>query len=114
MIEHFYPDPAELQSLKAGPLSPHLDAFAALLARRRYCAGNGWQKVRLVADLSCWMARKGLQLQELSEQQAATCLEVRWRDPASERRQSNDDRTAPPVARSAGRSTSVGTDAQPG
>ena len=79
MIEYFHPDPEELQSLKAGPLSPHLDAFAVLLSRQRYCARNGWQKVQLVADLSCWMARKRLQLQDLDEQRVATFLETRWR-----------------------------------
>jgi hypothetical protein len=48
MIEYLHPQPGELQSLKAGPLSPHLDAFAALLMRQRYCVpgmvgkNSGW------------------------------------------------------------------------
>ena len=52
MIVHFDPKTEELRRLQVGPLGPHIERFAALLSRQGYCHSNGWQKIRLVADLS--------------------------------------------------------------
>jgi site-specific recombinase XerD len=78
MINRFDPKPKELGCLHVGPLEPHVDGFAALLQQLGYCRTNGWQKVKLVADLSRWLERKHLTLQQLNEAQTDAFLKARW------------------------------------
>lgn len=78
MNKPFRPHPQMLQPLQSGPLAPHLDSFAAWLAQQRYCRVTGWNKLRLVADLSNWMVQRKLQLEDLSEQQIAKFFGRRW------------------------------------
>jgi len=79
MIDRFYPQPEELQHVRVGPLGPHIDGFATLVSRQGYCHQNGWQKIRLVADLSQWLTRRRIELTELNERQAVVFLEARWK-----------------------------------
>jgi hypothetical protein len=65
MIKLFRPHPKILLPLQSGPLAPHLVSFAALLANQRYCREIGWNKLRLVAALSCWMHQGKIQLKDL-------------------------------------------------
>jgi len=74
MNKPFRPHPQMLQPLQSGPLAPHFDSFAAWLAQQRYCCVTGWNKLRLVADLSHWMVQRKLQLEGLNEQQVAKFL----------------------------------------
>jgi len=60
MRVHFDPKAEELRYLQAGPLRPLVESFAALLSRQGSRPANGWQKIRLVADLS--RGRRFLQL----------------------------------------------------
>ena len=78
MNKPFRPHPQMLQPLQSGPLAPHLDSFAAWLAQQRYCRVTGWNKLRLVADLSNWMVQRKLQLEDLNEQQIAKFFGRRW------------------------------------
>jgi len=78
MNKPFRPHPQMLQPLQSGPLAPHLDSFAALLVQQRYCSVTGWNKLRLVADLSNWMVQRKLQLDDLNEQQVAKFFNWRW------------------------------------
>src|SRR6185503_2725033 len=50
-----------------------------LLAHQRYCCVTGWNKLRLVADLSSWMAQSKLRLKDLNERSVAKFLGWRWR-----------------------------------
>jgi site-specific recombinase XerD len=79
MIVRFDPQPEELLSLHIGPLGPHIESFAALVSHQGYCRQNGWQKVRLVADLSRWLERRGIILKQLDEQQIAAFFQARWK-----------------------------------
>ena len=79
MIKPFRLRPHDLRPLEAGPLAPHLDSFAALLVKHRYCRVTGWNKLRLVAALSNWMVQTKLRLNDLSEQRIAKFLGWRWR-----------------------------------
>ena len=77
MIEFFRPQPENLLPLRSGPLGPHLESIAALLARQEYCRRHGWRKVRLVAALSQWLAEHRLPIDQLDEKQATTFLRTR-------------------------------------
>ncbi len=79
MTVRFDPAPEELQPLRVGPLGPHLESFAALLSQLGYCRSNGWQKVRLVADLSRWLQHRGRKLTQLDEGRADQFLQSRWK-----------------------------------
>lgn len=77
MTDQFRPRPEELDRLEAGSLASHLMNFAALLSKQRYCRMSGWRKVRLVAALGQWLARRHLTLAELSEQTLESFLKPR-------------------------------------
>ena len=79
MIKLFRPHPKILLPLQSGPLAPHLVSFAALLAKQRYCREIGWNKLRLVAALSCWMHQGKIQLKDLNERCIVKFLRWRWR-----------------------------------
>lgn len=67
-----------LQSLQFGPLGSHLENFALLLIQRRYSSEAGWDKIRLVADLSRWMVEKKVRLEELDENLTKAFFRWRW------------------------------------
>ncbi len=77
MKVHFDPKAEELHRLQIGPLGPHVESFAALLTRQGYCRDNGWQKIRLVADLSRWLQQKGIGLRQLDERQVSAFFHAR-------------------------------------
>jgi integrase/recombinase XerD len=77
MKVHFDPKVEELRRLQAGPLGPHIESFAVLLSRQGYCRDNGWQKIRLVADLSRWLQQKGIGLRQLDERQVSAFFQAR-------------------------------------
>jgi site-specific recombinase XerD len=79
MIIRFDPKPEELRRLQVGPLSLHVEGFAALLCQLGYCRNNGWQKMRLIADLSRWLKRKRISLRLLEEARTDSFLQARWK-----------------------------------
>lgn len=79
MIEHFYAQPHSAQRLRSGPLEPHLDDYAQLLAEQGYSRQAARQKLRLAADLSRWLERKRLPVEELNEQRVREFFGARWR-----------------------------------
>jgi site-specific recombinase XerD len=79
MIVRFAPKPEELHRLRVGPLGPHIESFAALLSRHGYCRVNGWQKIKLVADLSRWLRRRRIRLRQLNERHTNAFLRARWK-----------------------------------
>lgn len=56
-----------LARLHAGPLGPHIDAFAALLSERGYARATMRCQLRVVADLSHWLENRGLEIGDLHE-----------------------------------------------
>jgi site-specific recombinase XerD len=79
MTRRFRPHIKTLQSFQSGPLGTHLERFASLLIQRGYSSEAGWDKIRLVADLSRWMVQKNVQLEELDEKRTTTFLGWRWK-----------------------------------
>src|SRR5947209_3319900 len=68
MIERFQLNPTKLEPFRSGPLGPHLDCFARLLAEQGYSYEVGMQKIRLVALLSRWLEQKQIRIEQLNEQ----------------------------------------------
>lgn len=62
-----------------GPLSPHVDGFAARLLRDGYALNTVREKCDLVADLSRWLERRGLLLSALDDGQLTQFLATRRR-----------------------------------
>ena len=73
----FRPPPQKLRRFEVGPVSPHLQSFAALVAQQGYCRLVGWRKVRLVAAFSQWLGRRHVPLKELNERHVTTFLSGR-------------------------------------
>jgi site-specific recombinase XerD len=69
----------EVSDARRGPLGPHLRGFANLLGDCGYSKQAIGKKVRLVCDLSRWMDRKHLKVEQLEERRVASFLEARWR-----------------------------------
>jgi len=67
MIDHFFSNPEVLQRLHSGPLGDHIDSFAQILISRGYKPSTAKHKIRIVADLSHWLNRHGLDVKDLNE-----------------------------------------------
>jgi len=74
MIDFFRPQPQELACLRARPLGPHLESFAALLMQQGYCRLYGRRILRLTTALDQWLAKHQLRPRQLDERQANTFL----------------------------------------
>ena len=74
MSKRFRPDLKNLQPLQSGPLGAYLESFAALLVQQGYCSESGWDKIRLIAELSRWMDKRKLRIEQLDEQRTIVFL----------------------------------------
>lgn len=79
MIEHFFPNPAVLERLHAGPLSAPIDDFAREYADRGYAVWTGKYAMRLLAALSRWLEHEGLSVSDLDEPTIEVFLQCRYR-----------------------------------
>ena len=77
MTDRFRARSEDLQPLQVGPIGPHIESFAALLSQQGYCKANGWLKVRLAANLSQWLHRHQIGLNELDETRTSAFLTAR-------------------------------------
>ena len=77
MTHHFFPSPEVLERLYVGPLSDHIDRFARLLLDQGYATKTAQEKIRIVADLSRWLERKQLKVNDLDEQRINEYLKFR-------------------------------------
>ncbi len=77
MRKFFCPSPDALREYRFGPLEAHLQSYADLLCRHRYCNEAGWNKLRLVGAFSRWLGRKQVDLAILDEQHVAAFLSRR-------------------------------------
>ena len=89
MIEHFFPNPAVLVRLHAGPLGAYVDAFARELSERGYAVWTAQYAMRLLAALGTWLVQKDLAITDLDEPALEVFLLCRYR----EFRQHRDDRS---------------------
>jgi len=67
MIEQLFPTATARNRLFIGPLAPHIEGLAVLLASQGYARGSVIGKLRLVADLSRWLHRRQLPITALNE-----------------------------------------------
>ena len=65
MINQLFTLPSTIERLRQGPLSAHLDAYAAALAQQGYARHSIRNQVVVIADLSRWLQHKHLRLQGL-------------------------------------------------
>lgn len=79
MVNQFFSLPAVIRRLHVGPLGPYLDDFAALLSVEGYARSTTRWKIELVADLSRWLDRRKLGLEELDDTVAGKFLKHRRR-----------------------------------
>ena len=63
----YFHHPKNLRHLHKGPLGGHLDLFAARLLKEGHCQQSGWRNLRVAGDYSRWLARKGVELRDVSE-----------------------------------------------
>ena len=76
-IELFSPGSRSRRWLRAGPLAPDLDGFAAQLAADGYVNRSVLNKLRLVRNLSVWLAGERLGAEALDEQRFEVFLRSR-------------------------------------
>lgn len=67
MINHFFSNPKVLKLLHFGPLGPHIDSFAQILMEQGYKRSTAKQKIGIVSDLSRWLDRQRLSVEDLDE-----------------------------------------------
>lgn len=67
------------EKLRAGILAPHLDGFAGWLWERGYCRGTAQPHLRVVADFSRWLERRGFGVGDTDETHAREFLRFRRR-----------------------------------
>jgi len=70
---------ASSEKLRAGILAPHLDGFAAWLWERGYSQATAQPHLRVVADLSRWLTRRGFGVRDVDETHARQFLRFRRR-----------------------------------
>ena len=75
--ELFFPGSRSQRWLRAGPLAPDLDGFAAQLAADGYANRPALDKLRLVRNLSVWLAGERLGVEALDEQRFEVFLRTR-------------------------------------
>jgi len=78
-MDAFFEDQKVLQRLHVGPLCSYIDTFAARLSEQGYARSTAKEQIRLVADLSRWLDRRELELEDLDEHIVDQFLQYRRR-----------------------------------
>jgi integrase/recombinase XerD len=73
-----------------GPLAPYIDAYAAEMRGKGYAQQTREVQIRLVADFGYWLAKRGMQVQEITAELFQPYLRAR----ARRRRPTRNDRSA--------------------
>ena len=79
MTHLFFTDPKINHRMHDGPLGAYIDAHAALLQSQGYTGQSARNQIRLVADLSRWLHRKGVAASDLNAQRVQSYLSYRMR-----------------------------------
>jgi integrase/recombinase XerD len=80
MIDQFYSPGVNLGHFRCGPLGAHIDGFADHLSGQGYATQTARLKIRLSADLSAWLSRRHLGIEDVHEEQVDAFLERRKKD----------------------------------
>jgi site-specific recombinase XerD len=67
MIDQLFTLPSTIKRLRQGPLSVHLDAYAAARAQHGYARHSIRTQVVVIADFSRWLQHKHISLQDLDD-----------------------------------------------
>ena len=73
-VQRFFSTSENQQRLRAGPLAPDIDGFAAWLATEGYACCSAAEKLRFVGNLSRWLEREELGIEALDEQRVEAFL----------------------------------------
>jgi site-specific recombinase XerD len=79
MTHHFFRDPRTVQRLHEGPLGPYIDTFAAEMHAEGYRQESAELQIRLVADFSHWLAKRGIAAAEITTDLLPSYLRSRAR-----------------------------------
>lgn len=79
-IDTYFTRQCALCRLREGPIGARIDLFADRLSKEGHSQESARLNLRVVADLSLWLARENLKLSDLCEQVVERYLRVRSRD----------------------------------
>lgn len=74
-----------VRRLREGPLGIHIDAYEVLLGEQGYSRGSTYVHLHVVADLSRWLKRRRLDVDDVDERMVERYLQSRrrlWMDTA--------------------------------
>lgn len=77
MVDRFFARRRTVERMRSGPLGRHVDEFAQRLEEQGYKRGSVSCKIRLVADLSRWLARRRMGASDLDERRVELFLRQR-------------------------------------
>jgi site-specific recombinase XerD len=80
MIDQFYSPGMKLGHLRCGPIAAHIDGFAGYLSSQGYATQTARLKIRLSADLSTWLSRRHLSIEDVEEEQVDAFLKTRKKE----------------------------------
>ena len=79
MINQLFTFSSTIERLRQGPLSEHLDAYAAAVAEQGYTHDSIRQQIVVIADFSCWLKQKHVDIQALHSKVVDRFLRLRRR-----------------------------------
>jgi site-specific recombinase XerD len=79
MTEPYFSNPTVLRRLYRGPLGTHVDGFAEALFERGYAATTAKEKLMLISELSQWLQKRYLAVEDVSECRIEAFLRYRKR-----------------------------------
>jgi site-specific recombinase XerD len=79
VINQLFTLPSTIERLRQGPLSEHLDAYAAAVAKQGYTHHSIGRQIVAIADFSRWLKHKHLDIEALDQQVVDRFLRLRRR-----------------------------------
>jgi site-specific recombinase XerD len=79
-VNHYYTRPWIFNRYLIGPIAPYLTQFSEFLAKQGYAYATGHRYVREVGHLSKWLAREGVNIDDLNTETINTYLRFRYQD----------------------------------
>jgi site-specific recombinase XerD len=79
VINKLFTFPSTIERLRQGPLSEHLDAYAAAVADQGYTHNSIRQQIVVIADFSRWLKQKQIAVQDLGSKVVIRFLRHRHR-----------------------------------
>lgn len=85
MINQLFTFPSTIERLRQGPLSEHLDAYAAAVAEQGYTHDSIRQQIVAIADFSRWLKQKHIDVQAVDSKAVDRFLRLRRRQQRARR-----------------------------